>query len=57
VVSQRANAGKRVSVVDMSTLNAASDLSDSLHPNDQGFKKMANIWLDGVKKVNSLGWI
>lgn len=57
VVSQRANAGKRVSVVDMSTLNAATDLSDYLHPNDQGFSKMAGIWFNGLTAANGKGWL
>jgi hypothetical protein len=57
VVTQRANAGKRVSVVDMSTLNPSTDLSDYLHPNDQGFTKMAGIWFNGLTAANGKGWL
>lgn len=58
VVDERATAGKTVSVVDMgSALNAATDLSDALHPNDQGFEKMAAVWLEGLNAANELGWL
>lgn len=58
IVNQRASAGKKVRVVNMeSALNARTDLSDALHPNDQGFKKMADVWLNGLNAVNGLGWL
>ncbi|KAM0712073.1 hypothetical protein Q7P37_011167 [Cladosporium fusiforme] len=58
IVNQRVSAGKKVRVVNMeSALNARTDLSDALHPNDQGFKKMADVWLNGLNAVNGLGWL
>lgn len=40
-----------------SALNPSTDLSDYLHPNDNGFKKMAAIWLSGLDAVVGKGWI
>jgi hypothetical protein len=58
VVDARAKAGKKVSVVDQfSALNTATDLSDSLHPNDSGFKKMAAVWFNGLSAANGKGWL
>ncbi|KAF9024252.1 SGNH hydrolase, partial [Hymenopellis radicata] len=44
VVATRRNAGKKVLVVDMGSLLTSSDMSDFLHPNNQGYSKMANAW-------------
>lgn len=38
-------------------LDAGTDLSDDLQPNDQGYEKMADIWFDGLNAVNELGWL
>lgn len=54
IVRSRANAGKRVTLVDMYgpfTANAAyrsEYLADGLHPNDAGYDVMARIWYDAV---------
>jgi hypothetical protein len=57
IVDARSKAGKRVSVVDMgSALNAATDLSDALHPNDSGFTKMAAVWFNGLSAASGRGW-
>jgi hypothetical protein len=43
--------------VDMgSALNAATDLSDALHPNDSGFTKMAAVWFNGLSAASGRGW-
>ncbi|MFF5230326.1 GDSL-type esterase/lipase family protein [Dactylosporangium sp. NPDC000521] len=47
VVSSR---GTRVKLVDLSTL-AASDLNDTLHPNDSGYAKMAVRWYTALEPV------
>lgn len=42
----------------MSTaLNAATDLSDYLHPNDSGFKKMAAVWFNGLSAAAGKRWL
>lgn len=56
IVQSKAAAGKHVRLVDMSALNAA-DLSDALHPNDNGFSKMADAFNAGVQAADAAGWI
>ncbi|MFB6549454.1 ricin-type beta-trefoil lectin domain protein [Streptomyces sp. NPDC056405] len=56
IVQSKAAAGKHVRLVDMSALTAA-DLSDALHPNDNGFSKMADAFAAGVRAADVAGWI
>ncbi|WP_073502484.1 SGNH/GDSL hydrolase family protein [Actinacidiphila paucisporea] len=56
IVSAKQAAGKHVRLVDMSALTP-SDLSDALHPNDNGFSKMADAFNAGVQAADSAGWI
>ncbi len=56
MVQAKQAAGKHVGYVDMSSLTAA-DLSDSLHPNDGGYQKMAAAFNGGVQAADSRGWI
>ncbi|MCX5425780.1 ricin-type beta-trefoil lectin domain protein [Streptomyces sp. NBC_00078] len=56
IVQDAQAAGKHVRLVDMSALTAA-DLSDALHPNDNGFRKMADAFHAGVQAADAAGWI
>jgi lysophospholipase L1-like esterase len=56
IVSTRANAGKHISLVNMSAITEA-DLSDGLHPNDTGYQLMANAFDSGIQSVIANGWI
>ncbi|MEO7716409.1 MAG: RICIN domain-containing protein [Capsulimonas sp.] len=56
IVQARANAGKHITMVSMSSLNTG-DLYDSTHPNDGGYQKMANVWAGGVQQVIANGWV
>jgi lysophospholipase L1-like esterase len=56
IVQAEQAAGKHVRLVDMSALTAA-DLSDSLHPNDSGFGKMADAFNAGIQAADAAGWI
>ncbi|MFD8304451.1 ricin-type beta-trefoil lectin domain protein [Streptomyces sp. NPDC059690] len=56
IVQAEQAAGKHVRLVDMSALTSA-DLSDSLHPNDNGFRKMADAFNAGVQAADAAGWI
>lgn len=56
VVAQRANAGHHVMVVDMRSVTTAY-LKDDLHPNDSGYKMMADLWFAGIQAVDAKGWI
>ncbi|MFF6772589.1 ricin-type beta-trefoil lectin domain protein [Streptomyces sp. NPDC012637] len=56
IVSEAQAAGKRVAFVDMSGLNTA-DLADALHPNDSGYRKMADAFHRGVRAADGAGWL
>ncbi|MEE4543109.1 ricin-type beta-trefoil lectin domain protein [Streptomyces sp. V4-01] len=56
IVQAKQAAGKHVRLVDMSALTAA-DLSDALHPNDNGFSKMADAFNAGIQAADSAGWL
>lgn len=51
--------GRHVVFVDMHTTDGplASDLVDSTHPNDAGYRKMAAIWYAGLVEASNAGWI
>jgi lysophospholipase L1-like esterase len=56
IVQTEQAAGKHVRLVDMSALTSA-DLSDSLHPNDTGYSKMADAFNAGVQAADAAGWL
>jgi lysophospholipase L1-like esterase len=56
IVQAKQAAGKHVRYVDMSALTT-SDLSDSLHPNDGGYQKMADAFNSGVQAADAAGWL
>ncbi|MFE1546043.1 ricin-type beta-trefoil lectin domain protein [Streptomyces sp. NPDC058718] len=56
IVRDAQAAGKRVAYVDMSSLTTA-DLADALHPNDAGYRKMADAFHRGVQAADSAGWL
>ncbi|MFC1414795.1 ricin-type beta-trefoil lectin domain protein [Streptacidiphilus sp. N1-1] len=56
IVQAKQAAGRHVRLVDMSALTAA-DLSDTLHPNDNGYSKMADAFNTGVQAADAAGWI
>jgi lysophospholipase L1-like esterase/fibronectin type 3 domain-containing protein len=51
LVQARADAGKKVSFVDMYGAMTPADLVDGVHPNADGYFKMANVWLPAVQAV------
>ncbi|MFE0325862.1 ricin-type beta-trefoil lectin domain protein [Streptomyces sp. NPDC058960] len=56
IVQAEQAVGKHVRLVDMSALTTA-DLADSLHPNDNGYRKMADAFNAGVQAADAAGWI
>ncbi|WP_103349936.1 SGNH/GDSL hydrolase family protein [Amycolatopsis sp. CA-128772] len=56
IVQTEQAAGKHVRLIDMSALTAG-DLSDSLHPNDGGYQKMATAFNAGIQAADAAGWI
>ncbi|KAF7562544.1 hypothetical protein G7046_g1583 [Stylonectria norvegica] len=49
--------GKKVTMVQMNEAVSVSDLSDNLHPKDQGYTKMANAWYKAIIEADKKGWI
>ncbi|MGW5003571.1 GDSL-type esterase/lipase family protein [Streptomyces hydrogenans] len=56
IVADRVSRGHRVTQVSMDTLTTA-DLDDRLHPNNNGYRKMAESFLGGIATVSRNGWI
>lgn len=56
MVEQRRNSGEHVLFVNMGGVTTA-DLADALHPNDQGYQRMANAFYDGIQQAARNGWI
>lgn len=46
-----------IAVVDFRGKLQASDYADNLHPNDDGYKKMADVWFKAIQAVANKGWI
>jgi lysophospholipase L1-like esterase len=56
IVQSEQSAGKHVGLVDMSAVTTA-DLADALHPNDNGYRKMADAFDTAVQAADAAGWI
>jgi lysophospholipase L1-like esterase len=56
LVATRVSAGHHVLTVDMSSVTTQY-LSDGLHPNDQGYDLMGDLWFAAIQKAVSNGWI
>ncbi|WUH88958.1 GDSL-type esterase/lipase family protein [Streptomyces sp. NBC_00433] len=56
LVQSEQAAGKHVGYVDMGAVTT-SDLYDTLHPNDTGYRKMADAFHKGVQTADSAGWL
>ncbi|MEF2277743.1 GDSL-type esterase/lipase family protein [Deinococcus sp. YIM 134068] len=48
VVQARANAGKKVTLVNAASALTTADLADGVHPNEGGYGKLANVWYDAL---------
>ncbi|MEE1939379.1 SGNH/GDSL hydrolase family protein [Streptomyces sp. TRM 70361] len=56
IVRSKAEAGRRVHLVEMYGALTAADLADGVHPNATGYSKMAAVWYDALLSVpGSLG--
>ena len=51
--------GRRLVLVDMHGEGGPStgDLADETHPNDVGYRKMANLWFAGLVVASDAGWL
>jgi lysophospholipase L1-like esterase len=57
IVQTQANAGHHIALVDMNSALTTADLSDGLHPNDEGYMKMGDVWNTAVQSAAAQGWI
>ncbi|MEO3777487.1 FG-GAP-like repeat-containing protein [Micromonospora sp. B11E3] len=57
VVRDLQDKGKRVLLVDMSRVLITDGLQNDVHPNDEGYAKMAAAWYESVLDANHRGWI
>jgi hypothetical protein len=51
----RTKKDQRVMIVDMRSTLTTRDVSDGLHPTDEGYDKMKKVWPIGLLAVDSLG--
>lgn len=54
IAQQRADAGMKVAVVDMSSVGAG-ELIDGLYPTPTGYKHMGDLWLGALQRVTAMG--
>jgi hypothetical protein len=53
MANSRITAGDDIIIVNQQdALIYPNDLSDNIHPNDNGYARMANVWLDALSNVN-----
>ncbi|HEV2636693.1 MAG TPA: ricin-type beta-trefoil lectin domain protein [Actinocrinis sp.] len=57
IVQAQANAGHHIALVDMHSALTTADLFDALHPNDEGYAKMGDVWNTAVQAAAAQGWI
>ncbi|KAJ0166303.1 hypothetical protein CTA2_7840 [Colletotrichum tanaceti] len=59
LTAQFQESGAKFALVDMRGSDAPTinDLADSRHPNDEGYSKMARVWMKGIEEVMSKGFI
>ncbi len=57
LMATRVQNGQHIVMVDMPSGVTTADLSDGLHPNDEGYNKMAIKWAIALTATNDLGWI
>jgi lysophospholipase L1-like esterase len=51
VVQERASAGKHIVLVDQFMGFPTSELGDGVHPNQQGYERMAGVWYNAIGKL------
>ncbi|WP_394844844.1 SGNH/GDSL hydrolase family protein [Pendulispora brunnea] len=51
IVRSKVSQGKKVRLVDMYHAIGKSDFYDTLHPNDTGYAKMADVWYSDLEKI------
>ena len=59
LVKKLGGEGRRIVLADMhgDAGPGAADLSDDTHPNDVGYRKMADVWARGFVEASNKGWL
>ena len=59
LVEQQQARSKKVVIADMRGPDGPDldDLVDDIHPGDEGFEKMANVWFKAIEDAASRGWL
>ena len=58
VVQKYADDGKRVALVDMGRVMLPHiNTTDEMHPNDEGYRLIAEAWYDGICAAKNRGWL
>ena len=57
IVNGYVAAGKKVTLVEMNNALSLDDIKDNLHPNDEGYVKMANAYWAAIQAADAKGWI
>ncbi|KAL8956710.1 MAG: hypothetical protein Q9193_005842 [Seirophora villosa] len=59
VVAARAGEGKQVALASMDrfTTREHLNLTDGIHPNDEGYRQIAAVWFDAIVAAGDHGWI
>ncbi|KAF6835673.1 gdsl-like lipase acylhydrolase [Colletotrichum plurivorum] len=59
LVEEQQAKSEKVVLVDMHSDRGPllSDLVDGVHPNDEGYAKMATLWFEGIQDAASRGWL
>lgn len=56
IVDERVQKGKKIMTVDMHSVVSANEMKDSTHPNDVGYAKMADKWVESMLEAEEKGW-
>lgn len=57
LVAEYVSAGKKVMMISMNKALSIADLADGLHPNDNGYSKMANSYYAAIEEADEKDWI
>lgn len=58
VVASRVDAGKQVALAAMDRFTTQHlNITDGIHPTDEGYKQIAGVWYDAINSAGANGWI
>lgn len=58
VIASRVVAGKQVALAAMDRFTTQHlNVTDGIHPSDEGYKQIAEVWYDAISSAGAQGWI